>query len=534
MSPEQETENLYELINAHNEGIDKTFTDEDPAEDPATVEAEETASPEGEAEVEETEKKEKAETEGEEGEKAAETAAETGELSITPDADFETFTKEKAAYLETVEITPQLQAILDRQEAEITAARQNSAQTELSESASKTINAINQLFETEIVNNEVVPNAKPIVEVLRTEYANEFPTIVREAFQADSTKYQGLSMFEEVLVDTFGANEQQLANIELYLKNPAHTLPIAQSDLPPGIDEKFSEAYRDIPEVKRFEIQSLVEDIARLEKELAAEENEYYKKTISEQIGTVQAKLNAEISTLQKIQVGIDSQKAQQAAAARQRQEAYQRFETKTLETYNGEIFGMADNFVQELAPKLTFVEGEAQSAQARNILARIQNSLAFTYTVDQKGEVQFISDPTADYYAKQLLAEGVKFDFQKGRNLLQDHFKAVRKLEFLEASKASPAAIENAKRAKNNLLKDIKTEQLELLGQITSKYVQSSNKALEQKVKAVADKKQKARAVIVKGGGALPKQQGDIRKEIEEYNRRVKDGDDLYNSYAE
>ena len=468
------------------------------------------------------------------GDDAAKDGAPTDEVfEFAPEQDFETFERTKAAYLETVEITPELKAIHDRYEAEIAALRETTANGNDSPTISRAVEALGRIYETEVVEGDIKPNTKPLVEVLRTDYSNEFSDISREILEADSTKYQGMSVFEERLVDDLNATPEKLKNILAYLQSDTSNLPIAPPLVPRGIDEKLADAYAEVGEPKRFEIESLLTEVARLEGELGETTESYYKDEIIKQINDVKAKLSSEVNMLSRIQTGINSERRNTETAQRQAFEAAQKFERETWDAYNTEIFTIADNFAQDLAPKLSFVEGETALAMSRNVLARVNNALAF----DVDAQMNLIADPTAEYFAKQLKEEGIDFDFAGGRNLLLNHLKATRKLATLESRRASPAAIENAKREKAAALKDIKVEQQALLGQISAKYVASSNKSLSAKVEKLNEAKQKTRAVISKSNGNLPQKTGNVRADIRAHNRQVaemvKDGDDLFDFYT-
>lgn len=455
-------------------------------------------------------------------------------FEFAPDADFETFELTKAAYLETVEITPELEAIHDRYEAEIANLRGAAVIGNDSPTITKTIEALGRIYETEVVDGDIKPNTKPLVEVLRTDYSNEFSDISRDILEADSTKYPGMSVFEERLVDDLNATPDKLKNILVYLNSDNASLPIPPPSVPKGVDAKLADAFREVGEPKRFEIESLVTEVARLETELKETTEEYYKDQIIASINEAKGKLGIELNMLSRIQTGINSERSQAETAQRQATEAAQNFERETWNAYNNEIFTISDNFAKDLAPKLSFVEGEAALAMSRNILARVNNALAF----DVDSQMNLVPDPNADYFAKQLKEEGVQFEFDKGRELLLKHLKATRKVATLEHKRASPAAIENAKREKAAVLKDIKVEQQALLGQISAKYVSSSNKTLSTKVEKLNAAKQKTRAVISKSNGNVPQKTGNVRADIAAHNRRlaekVKDGDDLFDYYDE
>lgn len=459
------------------------------------------------------------------------------QFEFTENSDWETFEKERVAYLETVEIPAELQTILDRQTAEIAAARSSISTLETFgsiESVEKTMRAFAQIFETDTdADGNVIKNVRPVVDLLRTEYTNEFSPLAQEIFEADSMKYQGLSVFQERLVDTFKLSGEKLNRLQEFLAGTGDLpLPVTNLPVPEGIDKSLSEGWYAIPEFKRFEIQERLSAVQTLEAELNDEDTSLWRKEeIAQELAQKRGQLSFDLETVKTKQTQIVNER--DAESVRQRQVAEQRvqFQNAVVETYNKEIFSLAETFTQELAPKLTFFEGTQQLSAARDIEARVLNALE----ADNTGN----ATPNAAYFEKQLKDEGVKFDFQKGRQLLANLYNTHEKIMRLEALRESPKAIELAKAQKQRILADIKAEKHQLLGQISAKYVGSNGKALKTKVDALNQKKQVVRPRIL--GTNAPERKNitpeDNRRAIREWNRqldkRIKNGDDLYESLS-
>ena len=140
-----------------------------------------------------------------------------------------------------------------------------------------------------------------------------------------------------------------------------------------------------------------------------------------------------------------------------------------------------------------------------------------------------------ATFYAQQLSEEGIKFDFNKGRDLLKQHYKATEKVTALKLRQASAQHIEIATRELNKIMFDIKAEQKQLLGQLSSKYVKSNGAALGKQVDAITAKKQAVKAIIP-GRSATSKTVKPIKDEIAEYNRElaVATGEELYDFHTQ
>ncbi len=459
--------------------------------------------------------------------------ADEDEIVIAADLPLDAFEERKQAYLDTVEITPQLQTILDRYETELEQARAVVNNSEISQNL---ISAFDRMAESDVVDGAVVPNVEPAVEAIRTLYKNEYPAFTTRIFESDSTKYAGMTVFEEKMFDELGATPDKLKNIVSYLESndPASALPIPPPPTPKGVDAKLAEAYREVGEPKRFEIESLTKEIERLETELEEADEPYYKKQITDSINDVQAKLNTEINILARVQSGINSDRSAQEVQARQQTEFAQKIQTDVWNTHDSEMNQMLESFAAELAPRLSFVEGDAALSMSRNVLSRVNNALDF----DVNDRMEMIPKPKADFFARQLKEEGIDFDFKSGRDLLHKALKLTDKLTRQKAGGASIAAIAKTEQDKANAFRDIKVEQKALLGQISQKYVKSSGKKLTDAVEDLQSKKVKARAVISKTNGSAPREKAYSRSDIAEYNRRhaaeIKNGDDLFNEYAE
>jgi hypothetical protein len=462
----------------------------------------------------------------------AEAVTDDAEFKLDTDIPFEEFEEQKRAYLETVEVTPELQAILDRQEAEIAAAREQTTVFEAAgnrETVQKVAVALGRLFETDLdpVSGTLTVNAAPLITELRTAYRDEFRPIMEEGLSQDSMKYQGASILEEILIDSFGADKAQKM---IAFGQAAEPLPVTPPHLllPAGLEDSHKEAYLRLSDAKRSYIQALVDDVTDLREEIS-DATEWRKEEIAADLREKQALLDDEYYAIKTIQQNLNGERARAATAMRQQSEQVARYRHQVHAEYNKELFELADTLVADLAPRLTYADGDSQVSQARNIMARVNNALAFNIGLD--GSVE--PDPMADFYAKQLASEGVKFDFSKGRELLQAHYKATEKLTALKLRNANAHQLELATRERNKIMFDIKVEQKTLLGQLSSRYVKSSASAIGKQVTNLQAKKQAVKA-IVPGRPDRSTSRKDPMREIAEYNRQVQasNPEELYDSY--
>lgn len=466
--------------------------------------------------------------------------AETSAAAVVFDEkdSFEDFQQKRDQYLGSVEITPELQAILDRQNAEIETLRSQSVEGDLPvsrEVVTKVVGAFDKLFDvdTDPQTGKATPNTKPLVELLRNDYANEFMPIAEEILASDSLALKGHTVFEELLVREFGP-EKVAAMLQFAKSNiPLPTVPAGQS-LPAFVPKEHQEAYLKLPEVKRFELGELSQELADAQAAVESA-SEYYKAEAEADLAKLRQKFAAELFALESIQNGLNGERQRNEVAQRQAQQAATQFNEKVNKAYNESLFGIADGFISEIAPKLTYADTDTQVSQARNILTRVQNALSFTIM----GDGTFAPDPMAEYYERQLIEEGVKFDFTKGRDLLKRHYTATRKLIALESQgNVTRQALDRAKHEMQKAQLDLKTEQRELVGQITQKYVKSSSAAIEKDISKQQAKKQAAVRPKIGGNGAPVKPNNaldrksidaDIRRYNAEVDRQIASGDELY-----
>lgn len=438
---------------------------------------------------------------------------------------------------EQYDFDPSVQAYIDNLESRVQGVTPAYADLPASpETVKEIVMAFDALFDMVPVaegSSELVPNTAPAINLLRTNYGNEFRSIAEGILASDSTKYAGSSLMEEILVDNFGRDKAQNMLAYGHANIPLPVIP-AGVNLPAGMAEGLKEAYMQLPEPERFEIEGLANDVRDLEDRLK-DASEYARPDLEQELTEKRNRLNGKIFTIEKIQSGLNADRDTKARTERQNKEQAAAFLDKVNTAYNTEIFGMADTFSKDLAPRLTFADAAVQPALARDINTRVFNALAFTINDDGS----YSPDPMADYYAGQLAQEGVKFDFAKGRELLKQHHNATARVIALQNTpNTSPQAIERAVKKKEGLMNEIRANQVDLMGQISTKYVKGVGNALGAQTQALLEKKQAARPRVVGNaagnGGAAPK---PVSQTIAEFNRarakEIKDGDDLYENYV-
>lgn len=443
-------------------------------------------------------------------------------------------TKLKEAY----EFSPEVQTYIEKLEAQAQGTTQALADIPASvETVKKVVGAFDAMFDPANMVDDgqggLMVSGAPVAKMLRDNYGNEFRPIAEAVLAADSTKYQGASVLQELLTDNFGADKASNALSYLQANIPLPVLP-AGIKLPTGITDDYKEAYLALPEVKRFEMEGLIDEVTNLRERLA-DAPEYSKPDIQTDLAGKEAKLNAELKLIEDAQFRINRDRTEAETRERQKTESVRNFINEVNAAYTGEIYGMADDFAKDLATKLADVVGDASLPLARDAQTRVLNAMAFTINADGT----YSKDPMADYYAKQLNEEGIKIKFDEARELLQRHHHATAYLTRLQKTpNVSRQAIEKAEAAKKSVLVEIKAQQKELLGQISTKYVRGNAANLKGKVAEQNAKRQGTRPRIQgSGGGGNAAPAKPVGKAIGDYNRqhaqRIANGDELFNAHA-
>jgi hypothetical protein len=403
-------------------------------------------------------------------------------FKFTEGSDDDTFTKERDAYLETVEITPELQTILERQNAQITALAAKTAENpavaaaEPDEFAVKATAALNKLVEfRQAEDGTVIPDTTALVDLLRNDFKQEMSQVVFDLNAQESLKYKGLTVFQEFLKDGAGLDDRGVANLETFLASGGKIA--TPSYVPEGIDAKFAEAFWQHPDR---------DDLTRLMGEA--------KEVITSPLATEDDKnearrlVNAANQSLQMIQRGLDADKADrtrtEAAITQERQAVAAKADQSYLQTG----VEMLRTFSEGLAPKLTIFDEKGAGVTALAYAALVEKALT--------------DDEWAKYAQEDLKKQGVDFDWKKGRTLLDDLYRVEHKIAALEAKPGTnPRAIALARQEKSNALKAIKLEQTDLMGRITKIAIAGAGKRLEQEIQ----KAPKLSAVKPKAPGGSP-----------------------------
>lgn len=401
----------------------------------------------------------------------AEVAPEVPIFEFTADADDETFAKEKALWAEQYEVDPATQFLLDRQERQLTQLREQ-VETAKSEEIlplyTKAVEALDALATrvTDPRNNQPVPNTAPLVEFLKTSYPQELPELAESLLSLPSPKYQGITLFQEYLRDFGNLDEQGLITVQQVLENGGR-LP-TPSFVPQGIDSAVAEAFWQSP--NRQAIMEQVEaHYEILGDPLATQEDKTASRNYIYQVN----------QSLSQVQYGLDARVKAQQQVQQQQYQSRQQVMQAGDQAYAETSAALTRSFSERLAANLDMFDAPAARVTALAYGNLIVNALA--------------GDDWSAHAQADLAKEGITFNWTEGQKALERLRNAEHNIAGHVATKASPAAVEIAKKEKAAAIKDVKRLELDLMGRISKVAVLGASKVLESKA-ATAPKTPAAR----------------------------------------
>lgn len=441
----------------------------------APAEEEETpqpgAAPAGEASAQEgEEQKQQAEetktpAEGEESRSGNEEEAvlSAEQLKTLP---FEEFEKKAKEYLDSVEIPPELQTIIERLETEAKNRPETPAADFLGEEDIEVAKKVIDSFKRVVTfrqdeTGELVPDTEGLKQLFATDFQKELPYILRDLNTLPSAKYQNHTVFQEFIRDYAGLDEAGMMNLE-YLIEHRGRLPIPNY-IPEGISPKFSEAFWQSPD--REQIEEAVREAMDVIKDPNAPE---YDKQMAE---TRLAQIH---QRLYQVQAGLDAIK-QQSEAARQIQEKNKEVVEQTAaKNYVETAKSLLESFTTEISRYLTDVFDETGAPLAALGVARL-------------AEAAVASDDFSKIARQKLADMGIKYDWNKASGVIERLWQTEQKIAKLTLENANPLAVKLAKDEKAGILREIKRYEKELAGQVTKVLLESSSNKLKKKAGAVS-----------------------------------------------
>jgi hypothetical protein len=403
-------------------------------------------------------------------------------FQFTPDADEETFARERAAFVEAYELDPATQYLLERQDKTIGDLRQQletAAPVEAPPLYSDAVQALEALVTRvqDPLTNRPVPNTEPLVKLLQTSFPQELPDLAESFLASPSAKYQGHNLFQEYLRDYGNLDDQGLMTVQQILQNGGK-LP-TPSFVPEGIDPQVAEAFWQAPNRQAL-LESIEAQYEIMRDPLSTTEDKALARQYVQQVN----------QTLGQVQYGINARTQAQEAQRQQHQLAQQQIEQAGDQAYAETSAALTRSFSERLAANLDMFDAPAARVTALAYGQLIVNALG--------------DDVWAPYAQADLAKEGIQFNWNEGRAALKRLHQAERNIAGHVATKASPAAVEIAKKEKAAAIKDVKRLELDLMGKISKVAVLGVSKALETKVTA-APKTPAARPRVAAQNGTSP-----------------------------
>jgi hypothetical protein len=405
-------------------------------------------------------------------------AAAAGEFKFTENADDETFEKEVADYLETVEITPEMQAILDRRVAQVEALRTTAGTAAAPDAdTERHMTAFNKLvdFREDPDTRSFVPDTSELIALLEKDYSKELPQVIIDLNSRASGKYPGHTLYEEFIRDAFELTPEGMENLDYFFKNKGQ-FP-TPAFVPEGINKNFLGAFWNSPDREQIlaevdKLNFVITDDASTNEEKSRAQFELA--NINKRLGQVQAGLDAQDEKIKfaKQQQGVAREQITKAAEA----------------SYLNTSVELTRAFGQKLSKSFEgILDATGASVTGLSYASLIQQALT--------------DDEWSKYAQEDLTKQGIAFDWAKGRAALDKLYDVERKIADLTAVKANARAIELAKRDKLSVLQEISTLETELAGKIVKKVVSGHTTTLKTKVQNT--KKAPAVRPKVNAGGA-------------------------------
>ena len=401
------------------------------------------------------------------------------DFKFTENADDETFEKEKTAYLEAVEITPELQTILDRQAAQIESLRQSAASEafQTDESVQEHMGAFDQIVEfvEDPETGQYVPKTDGLINLLSTKYEQELPRLVIDLNSRESAKYPGMTFFQEAMADNFGLDGPAMQRLNYFLSHNG-TLPYP-AFVPEGIDQRFTEAFWTEPDREALET-----ELDRIQFTLAKDPD-----ATDEERATARLNLQKLNQRLANTQSGIDYQRSQREAAQQGQKNVLVEVNNAAVDNFINTSRALIERIGATAATGLDMMDGEGATLTGMAFGALIETAFSD-------------NDGYAKYAQEQLAKHGVTADWGRAFKLRDDLFNAEKKIVALERTKGTnPRAIENAKRDKDGIVKELLSLASEAGGKINRKVVASAGAKLTKEIK----NSPRLNAVTPRGTGA-------------------------------
>lgn len=394
----------------------------------------------------------------------AASAQETPVFTFTDTSDYDTFAAEEAKYREMIEMTPELKTIFDRHDTRIaelvTQIGSASNEFQADESVQKHMGAFDELvtFRKDDESNTFVPNTGGLITLLAKDYTKELPQVVRDLNELPSGRYPGHTLYQEFIRDYAQLDDQGMQRLDYFLHN--HGRLQHPDFVPEGVHPSLSEAYwtAENREALQLRIEAAQFTLTKDADATAAEKEK------------AKADLNSINSELNRAQRGLN--------ADRERAEAIKTQQEKQIQAIQHEA---VDRFVLTTRELVKAVGTEAAKGLGMfdDVAAGIVGLALGTVIENAFSD----NDGYAKFYQQELRSYGIDADWKQAFKLRDELFDSEMKIVGLERGGAHPRAIENSKKEKDGIVKELLGLAREAGGKINSKLVTGAGKKLAEDV---------------------------------------------------
>jgi hypothetical protein len=428
--------------------------------------------------------------------KAADTETTAGEpgtalepFKFTENADPDTFKAEKTAWLDTVEVSPELETVLSFQDNRIAELETQIAENPLinDPTAVDHIAAFNKLVtfrlapELDPVLNVHVPDTTGVIDLLEKQYPQELPRLIEDLNSQPSPKYTGYTRLQEFMRDTFDLSAAAMGQINYFLVNKGQ-IPMP-SYVPPGIHASLVDAFWSAEDRE-----ALADRVEKAQFALFKDPDS----TPAEK-ESAQAELRAINNRLDREQKGIDAAKTTRQYGQTQQQKTNAEIAAEGEKSFFQTTTNLVSQFSEKLSKALPMLDEAGSGLTGLSMATLVEKALT--------------DDAYHSKFAQEKIKEmGITFDWSRGRAALDQLWDKEIQIAALKKGGANARAITIAETEKLGIVKQLENLETELSGKIVARVVTgNSNKVAKQMAAAPKQPAAKKKVAGDSAAGAAP-----------------------------
>lgn len=429
------------------------------------------------------------------------------EISFSPDDDLATFQAKKSQVLDKYELPAEVQSVIDALESRVSTVPEFQFSDYGAPEEVKTVLESNHLLRSSRIeeDNSYRPNTDKWAEKEMAENPEGADWAFYDLSLQPSRKYTGLNKFKEQLVDAIGQEGETIGDaLQRYDRAIAYMKGEAQipiPDTPSFIPQHLQKAFARLPKESREDIYLI--DVSNDDADSGLSYADERTRKIAE---------------LEMIQEGIDAKEVKAKAITEQQKQQQVEFANNVQTKETGFFNGLRKAFRENLN-EITFSD-DAQ-IQSR-IVGR--NAVLFEKACE---------DSDGGELARQdVEASGVKFDFQKVKQLQIEASQAIIDLATAERNPNNKVEINKAQSKMREVTKSWQDYSGEVIKELARAEVKDLSKEAKAKVEKIKIHKSRPNIQTIpstKGGKERPPQAGTPEftewyadKMIEEQRQRV------------